>query len=79
MRDLDSGMYCMCIFIHRSAIIEQGYRVSISHTHANAIKTDAPNSTLWDIMRCWVTSTIMLYSVCGKVKGNVALHRNVNN
>ena len=51
-------MYCMCIFIHRSAIIEQGYRVSISHTHANAIKTDAPNSTLWDIMRCWVTSTV---------------------
>ena len=34
--------------------MEQGYRVSISHTHANAIKTDAPNSVLWDIMRCWV-------------------------
>jgi tRNA (guanine26-N2/guanine27-N2)-dimethyltransferase len=38
----------------RSAFMEQGYRISISHTHANALKTDAPNSVLWDIMRCWV-------------------------
>ncbi|CAI8020792.1 tRNA (guanine(26)-N(2))-dimethyltransferase [Geodia barretti] len=39
---------------YRSAFMEQGYRISISHTHANALKTDAPNSVLWDIMRCWV-------------------------
>lgn len=38
----------------RSAILEQGYRVSLSHANANAIKTDAPHHVLWDIMRCWV-------------------------
>eukprot|EP00042_Codosiga_hollandica_P044559 m.442807 g.442807 ORF g.442807 m.442807 type:complete len:367 (+) comp56817_c0_seq45:1061-2161(+) len=38
----------------RSAIIRHGYRVSTSHANANAIKTDAPHTVLWDIMRCWV-------------------------
>ena len=45
---------CKCTCTCRSAILEQGYRVSISHTSANAVKTDAPNAVLWDIMRCWV-------------------------
>lgn len=30
------------------------YRVSAFHKDSNAIKTDAPNEVVWDIMRCWV-------------------------
>ncbi|KAJ1161033.1 hypothetical protein NDU88_001521 [Pleurodeles waltl] len=37
----------------RSAILDAGYRVSLSHASKNAIKTDAPPSVIWDIMRCW--------------------------
>jgi len=37
----------------KSAIITAGYRVSGYHKDPNAIKTDAPNSVLWDIMRAW--------------------------
>ena len=36
-----------------SALMRQGYRVSRSHTEANAIKTDAPSSVVWDVMRSW--------------------------
>lgn len=35
-----------------SALMRQGYRVSRSHTDPNAIKTDAPNRALWDMLRC---------------------------
>ncbi|MBN3301995.1 TRM1 dimethyltransferase, partial [Amia calva] len=37
----------------RSALLHAGYRVSLSHACKNALKTDAPPSALWDIMRCW--------------------------
>ncbi|XP_044309625.1 tRNA (guanine(26)-N(2))-dimethyltransferase isoform X1 [Varanus komodoensis] len=37
----------------RSALLHAGYRVSLSHACKNAIKTDAPPSVLWDVMRCW--------------------------
>ena len=37
----------------RSALVNAGYRVSAFHKEADAIKTDAPNSVVWDIMRCW--------------------------
>ncbi|XP_048346927.1 tRNA (guanine(26)-N(2))-dimethyltransferase isoform X1 [Sphaerodactylus townsendi] len=37
----------------RSALLHAGYRVSLSHACKNAIKTDAPSSVVWDIMRCW--------------------------
>lgn len=49
----------VCVFLHRSAILHQGYRVSISHANANAIKTDAPHHVLWDIMRCWVSYVLV--------------------
>jgi tRNA (guanine26-N2/guanine27-N2)-dimethyltransferase len=54
--DLCSTLHCNSIKLValRSAILRQGYRVSVSHTHANAIKTDAPHSVIWDIMRVWV-------------------------
>eukprot|EP00069_Balaena_mysticetus_P005495 bmy_04851T0 len=37
----------------RSALLHAGFRVSLSHACKNAVKTDAPSSALWDIMRCW--------------------------
>eukprot|EP00560_Eucampia_antarctica_P009090 CAMPEP_0197827516 /NCGR_PEP_ID=MMETSP1437-20131217/4262_1 /TAXON_ID=49252 ORGANISM="Eucampia antarctica, Strain CCMP1452" /NCGR_SAMPLE_ID=MMETSP1437 /ASSEMBLY_ACC=CAM_ASM_001096 /LENGTH=638 /DNA_ID=CAMNT_0043428371 /DNA_START=272 /DNA_END=2188 /DNA_ORIENTATION=+ len=36
-----------------AAIINAGYRVSGYHKVPNAIKTDAPNYVVWDIMRAW--------------------------
>uniref|UniRef100_A0A8D2DF84 tRNA (guanine(26)-N(2))-dimethyltransferase n=1 Tax=Sciurus vulgaris TaxID=55149 RepID=A0A8D2DF84_SCIVU len=36
-----------------SALLHAGFRVSLSHACKNAVKTDAPSSALWDIMRCW--------------------------
>ncbi|XP_062891947.1 tRNA (guanine(26)-N(2))-dimethyltransferase [Mobula hypostoma] len=37
----------------RSALLHAGYRVSLSHACKNAVKTDAPHSVIWDIMRSW--------------------------
>ncbi|KAG8177922.1 hypothetical protein JTE90_015357 [Oedothorax gibbosus] len=37
----------------RSAILNAGYRVSISHTVPTSIKTDAPQEVIWDIIRAW--------------------------
>ncbi|XP_040846706.1 tRNA (guanine(26)-N(2))-dimethyltransferase [Ochotona curzoniae] len=37
----------------RSALLHAGFRVSLSHACKNAVKTDAPATALWDIMRCW--------------------------
>ncbi|XP_048473886.1 tRNA (guanine(26)-N(2))-dimethyltransferase [Rhincodon typus] len=37
----------------RSALLHAGYRVSLSHASQKAVKTDAPPSVIWDIMRCW--------------------------
>jgi tRNA (guanine26-N2/guanine27-N2)-dimethyltransferase len=37
----------------KSALINAGYRVSGYHKEAQAIKTNAPNSVVWDIMRAW--------------------------
>eukprot|EP01130_Rhizamoeba_saxonica_P005892 TRINITY_DN2332_c0_g1_i1.p1 TRINITY_DN2332_c0_g1~~TRINITY_DN2332_c0_g1_i1.p1 ORF type:complete len:528 (+),score=103.11 TRINITY_DN2332_c0_g1_i1:177-1586(+) len=39
--------------IFQSALMNAGYRVSLSHCQANSIKTDAPNGFLWDILRNW--------------------------
>lgn len=43
----------LTLSLSRSAILNanRGYRISISHTVATAIKTDAPASFLWDILR----------------------------
>lgn len=37
----------------RSAILHANYKVSFSHACKSSIKTDAPASVLWDILRCW--------------------------
>lgn len=40
----------------RSALLHAGYRVSYSHASKTSIKTDAPVSILWDILRFWQKS-----------------------
>lgn len=40
----------------RSALLHAGYRVSYSHASKTSIKTDAPISVLWDILRFWQKS-----------------------
>jgi tRNA (guanine26-N2/guanine27-N2)-dimethyltransferase len=37
-----------------SAILNAGYNVSSSHCARQSVKTDAPASVMWDIMRAWV-------------------------
>lgn len=37
----------------RSALLHAGYRVSYSHACKTSVKTDAPPSVIWDILRCW--------------------------
>jgi tRNA (guanine26-N2/guanine27-N2)-dimethyltransferase len=38
----------------RSAIVNAGYEVSASHCNPSAIKTTAPMSVIWDILKDWV-------------------------
>lgn len=40
----------------RSAILHEGFRVSLSHACKNSLKTDAPIAVLWDILRFWEKS-----------------------
>lgn len=37
----------------RSALLNAGYNVSFSHTNKQSIKTDAPTTVIWDIVRAW--------------------------
>lgn len=37
----------------RSALLSAGYRVSYSHACRTSVKTDAPSTVIWDLMRCW--------------------------
>lgn len=43
----------------RSALIHAGYRVSPTHVSETGIKTDAPWSVVWDILRAWIDQTGM--------------------
>jgi tRNA (guanine26-N2/guanine27-N2)-dimethyltransferase len=53
--DLCSTLAMSCIprKSMESAIINAGYRVSGYHKEPQAIKTDAPNAVMWDILRTW--------------------------
>lgn len=37
-----------------SAILNAGYKVSISHTSPTAVKTNAPVELIWDIFKEWI-------------------------
>ncbi|KAI9349626.1 N2,N2-dimethylguanosine tRNA methyltransferase, partial [Obelidium mucronatum] len=37
-----------------SALLNAGYKVSSSHCIPTSFKTTAPNSVIWDILRCWI-------------------------
>jgi tRNA (guanine26-N2/guanine27-N2)-dimethyltransferase len=56
LSDLCSTMNCkgMPMIEMKAALINAGYRVSNFHKDPIAIKTDAPNGVLWDIMRAFV-------------------------
>ena len=43
-------------FLLSSALIHAGYSVSGSHSCATALKTSAPSSVVWDVMRCYARS-----------------------
>ncbi|XP_067006234.1 tRNA (guanine(26)-N(2))-dimethyltransferase isoform X2 [Anabrus simplex] len=43
----------MSMLQFRSALMNAGYRVSLSHANRSSIKTDAPPNVVWDIMRVW--------------------------
>ncbi|CAN6479769.1 unnamed protein product [Victoria cruziana] len=40
--------------LFRSAVMNAGYRISGTHANPLGLKSDAPMSVIWDIMRCWV-------------------------
>ncbi|KAK3876141.1 hypothetical protein Pcinc_019049 [Petrolisthes cinctipes] len=44
----------LCKMVHfRSALLNAGYRVSMSHACKASIKTDAPPGFVWDVVRAW--------------------------
>lgn len=56
LSDLCSTLHCNSprMVDVQAAIVNAGFRVSQQHKEPQAIKTDAPDDVVWDIMRCWV-------------------------
>ncbi|XP_041366560.1 tRNA (guanine(26)-N(2))-dimethyltransferase-like isoform X2 [Gigantopelta aegis] len=54
--ELCNTLHCtpLSLQLFRSAVLNAGYRVSMSHAAKNSHKTDAPMSLIWDIMREWI-------------------------
>lgn len=54
--DLCKILHCTCppLLQMRSAILHAGYEVSFSHAAKESLKTNAPMSVIWDILRCWI-------------------------
>ena len=53
--DLAHTLRCPCppANVFKAALANAGYRMSAYHKEPNALKTDAPNSVIWDVMRAW--------------------------
>lgn len=68
--DLCSTLHCNSprMVDFQAAIMNAGFRVSQQHKEPQAIKTDAPDDVVWDIMRCWVKK----HPVSEKRKGGSA-------
>jgi len=83
LSDLCSTMNCKGIPMidMQSALINAGYRVSNFHKEPMAVKTDAPNAVLWDILRAFVKKSPQ--DGVGKKKklraGSVAILEKANN
>lgn len=56
MDRLSSTLHSICpkMVQFRSALLNAGYQVSLSHACKTSIKTNAPVEFLWDIMRHWI-------------------------
>ncbi|KAK3098987.1 hypothetical protein FSP39_024964 [Pinctada imbricata] len=54
--DIYNTVHCtpLTMVQFRSALLNAGYRISLSHCAVNSVKTDAPAGVIWDIMREWV-------------------------
>ncbi len=46
--------------LFRSALLNAGFRVSLSHANRLALKTDATNADIWNMMRAWVRGCQLL-------------------
>jgi tRNA (guanine26-N2/guanine27-N2)-dimethyltransferase len=55
LSDLCSQVRCRPIpmGLFQSALINGGFKVSQTHKEPMAVKTNAPDSVVWDIVRCW--------------------------
>lgn len=45
--------HCGKLLTFRSALLNAGFRVSLSHANKHALKTDAPVPFIWEMMRAW--------------------------
>ena len=45
---------CVCGHFVSQPHVLVGFRVSSTHANPLGVKTDAPFSAIWDIIRCWV-------------------------
>ncbi len=54
--DMCSTLHCNSprMIDMQAALVNAGFRVSQQHKEPQAVKTDAPDDVVWDIMRCWV-------------------------
>jgi tRNA (guanine26-N2/guanine27-N2)-dimethyltransferase len=70
--DLCSTLAMSCIPRRsmESAIVNAGYRVSGYHKEPQAIKTDAPNVVMWDILRTWHAHVYSKEEEAGKRKAS---------
>ena len=62
---------CPPTAVFRSAILNSGYKVSFSHVAEKSIKTDAPPSVIWDIMRAWAVESKVKVREEGTVGGDI--------
>jgi len=62
---------CPPTTVFRSAILNAGYKVSFSHVAEKSIKTDAPPSVVWDIMRAWAVQSEVKVREEGTVAGDI--------
>lgn len=55
VQDLAQTLHCATppLLQVKAALVNAGYRVSGYHKEPQAIKTDAPNQVIWDILRVW--------------------------